>query len=69
MISHSGKIELVTHENFEVPKQGLSEGTLFIDINQAALESDKERLKIGVYSGEKLIETTKAAFLGPRSFR
>lgn len=69
LISHSGKIELVTHENFEVPKQGLSEGTLFIDINQAALESDKERLKIGVYSGEKLIETTKAAFLGPRSFR
>ncbi|MDR6301555.1 cytochrome c oxidase accessory protein CcoG [Mesonia maritima] len=69
LISHAGKIESVRHENFEVPKQGLSEGTLFIDINQAALETDKERLKIGVYSGEKLIETTKAAFLGPRSFR
>ena len=69
LISHSGKIELVTHENFEVPKQGLSEGTLFIDINKAALESDKERLKIGVYSGDKLIETTIASFLGPRSFR
>ncbi|WP_121666921.1 cytochrome c oxidase accessory protein CcoG [Mesonia aquimarina] len=69
LISHIGKIEAVRHENFEVPKQGLSEGTLFIDINQAALKTDKERLKIGVYSGEKLIETTKAAFLGPRSFR
>ena len=69
LISHSGRIELVTHENFEVPKQGLSKGTLFIDINQAALETDKERLKIGVYSGDQLIETTKASFLGPRSFR
>lgn len=69
LISHSGEIELVTHENFEVPKQGLAKGTLFIDINQAALETDKERLKIGVYSGDQLIETTKASFLGPRSFR
>jgi len=25
-------------------------------------------LKIGVYSGDKLIETAKANFLGPRSY-
>ncbi|WP_271783191.1 cytochrome c oxidase accessory protein CcoG [Aquimarina algiphila] len=69
LLSHKGKIELVTHKNFTVPKQGLAEGTLFIEINAAALEGDSNRLKIGVYSGGKLIETTITAFLGPRSYR
>ncbi|WP_234859342.1 cytochrome c oxidase accessory protein CcoG [Aquimarina aquimarini] len=69
LISHTGKIELVTHKNFIVPKQGIAEGTLFIEINGAALNGDNDRLKIGVYSNDKLIETTTTAFLGPRSYR
>ncbi|WP_103864162.1 cytochrome c oxidase accessory protein CcoG [Aquimarina sp. I32.4] len=69
LISHTGKIELVTHKNFIVPKQGIAEGTLFIEINGAALKGDSDRLKIGVYSNDKLIETTTTAFLGPRSYR
>jgi len=52
-----------------VPKQGLAEGTLFIEINASALSGDKDKIKIGVYSGKKLIETTSVAFLGPRSYR
>ncbi|MFC5048084.1 cytochrome c oxidase accessory protein CcoG [Aquimarina hainanensis] len=69
LMSHSGKIELVTHKKFTVPKQGLSEGTLFIEINRAALNGDKDELKIGVYSNGELIETTTTAFLGPRSYK
>jgi cytochrome c oxidase accessory protein FixG len=69
LLSHDGTIELVTHENFEVPAQDLAEGTLFIEINNAALNGDKDKLKIGVYSGDKLIETTTARFLAPRSYR
>jgi cytochrome c oxidase accessory protein FixG len=69
LLSHKGEIQLVTHENFNVPKQGFAEGTLFIEINQAALKGDKIRLKIGVYSNGKLIETTTSNFLGPRSYR
>ncbi|MCH3884481.1 hypothetical protein L2Z00_06215 [Tenacibaculum sp. MSW2] len=69
LMSHQGKIELVTHTNFEVPKQGLAEGTLFIEINASALKKDKEQLKIGVFSGDKLIETTTTNFLGPRSYK
>ncbi|MEO1013329.1 MAG: cytochrome c oxidase accessory protein CcoG [Bacteroidota bacterium] len=68
LLSHEGSIELVTHENFEVPAQDLAEGTLFIEINNAALEGDKDKLKIGVYSGNKLIETTTTSFLAPRSY-
>lgn len=69
LLSHKGQIKLVSHDSFTVPRQGLSEGTLFVEINNSALSGDKDRVKIGVYSGEKLIETTTASFLGPRSYK
>ena len=68
LLSHNGTIELVTHENFKVPAQDLAEGTLFVEINNSILNGDKDKLKIGVYSGDKLIETTTARFLAPRSY-
>jgi len=68
LLSHNGTITVVTHENFEVPAEQLTEGTLFIEINNAALNGDKDNLKIGVYSGDELIETTKTRFLAPRSY-
>ena len=69
LLSHKGKIELVTHANFNVPAQELSEGTLFVEINNSLLTEDKEKVKIGVYSKDELIETTTARFLAPRSYR
>lgn len=69
LISHKGTINLVRHELFTVPAQGLAEGTLFVEINNSALEGDKNKLNIGVYSGEKLIETATARFLAPRSYK
>jgi cytochrome c oxidase accessory protein FixG len=68
LLSHQGTISMVKNEEFKVPKQGLEEGTLFIEIDAAELTGDKDKVKIGVYSGDKLIETTKTAFLGPRSY-
>lgn len=68
LISHEGTIKNVSHELFDVPKQGLAEGTLFIEINASTLDDDKEKLRIGVYSGDELIETTTTTFLGPRSY-
>ena len=68
LLSHNGTIELVTHKNFEVPAQNLAEGTLFVEINNSALNGDKDKLKIGVYSGDRLIETTTASFLAPRNY-
>ena len=69
LISHKGEITVVSHEIFEVPAQGLAEGTLFIEINNSALKDDKERVIIGVYNKKELIETTSASFLGPRSYK
>ena len=68
LLSHRGSIEVVTGRTFSVPAQELSEGTLFIEINNAGLKGDKDQLEIGVYSGENLIETTSARFLAPRTY-
>lgn len=69
LVSHKGTIKLVREGDFSVKAQQLSEGTLFIEINNAAIKSDKEKLKIEVYSGDTLIETTTTAFLAPRSYK
>jgi len=69
LLSHKGTIKLVRQEDFVVAAQDLAEGTLFIEINSAAIKTDKEKVQIGVYSGDVLIETTTTAFLAPRSYR
>ena len=66
--SHKGTIHTVKQGELVVPAQGLAEGTLFIEINNAALSGDKNRVVIEVYSNEALIETTSVTFLGPRNY-
>ncbi|MFK2819954.1 cytochrome c oxidase accessory protein CcoG [Flavobacteriaceae sp. LMIT009] len=69
LISHEGDIKLVsTKSTFNVPAQGIAEGTLFIEINNTQLSGDRNTLRIGVYVDDKLIETTSTNFLGPRSY-
>jgi len=63
-----GTIKLVGKQNFKVAKQGMAEGTIFVEINKLLLESDRTKLKILVYDGTKLIESTTTNFLGPRTF-
>ncbi len=69
LLSHEGLVKVVRTKNFVVPAQDLAEGTLFIEIDNAAVKSDKEKVKVGVYSGNKLIETTLCAFMAPRSYK
>lgn len=68
LIDQKGTITTVGAAHFKVAGQGLSQGTLFIEISQYLLESEKTKLKIGVYDGDKLIETATTNFLSPRSF-
>jgi cytochrome c oxidase accessory protein FixG len=68
LLSHPGRVILVSHENFEVPAEQRSEGTLFIEIDNKDLNGDKDKLRIGVYSGTELVETTNVRFLAPRSY-
>lgn len=64
LISHKGEIQVVGGL-INVPKGGLFEGTLFIKIDEKDIHSSKEKLKIGVYSNNELIETDKTNFLAP----
>ena len=68
LISHNGTINNVGTKYFKVLNQGISQGTLFIEIKQIELKSDKTQLKIGIFDGKKLLETTTTNFLGPRSY-
>jgi len=64
LISHKGSIEMIGGI-MNIEKQGLKEGTLFIEINKSDLSSSKEKLDIGIYSNGKLIEKTTTNFSGP----
>lgn len=64
LLSHKGEVNIVGGM-LKVKKQDLKEGTLFIEINKKDLLSSKEKLKIGIYSNGKLIETTITNFSGP----
>ncbi len=68
LVGIKGTLNVVGHQDFKVPKQGMNSGTLFIEINQFLLETDKTKLEIEVYNGNKKIETATTNFLSPRSF-
>ncbi len=68
LISHNGEVKLVGEQNLSVPEQQLAEGTLFIEIPKNELKSSKEKIKIGVFANDELIETTNTNFLGPKKY-
>jgi len=68
LIKQDGTIQNVGNQHFKVRNQGISQGTLFIEIQEVKLQSEKTKVKIGVFDGKKLLETTTTNFLGPRTF-
>jgi len=70
LLSHDGTVKLVKDKNeLIIPSKGIAEGTLFVEIPSALIESNKNEIKIGIYSGDELIDKTEVNFMGPRSFR
>ncbi|MCP1996596.1 cytochrome c oxidase accessory protein CcoG [Flavobacterium sp. HSC-61S13] len=63
-----GKVILVGKPMIKIEKGEYAQGTLFIEINPAFLKSYKTNVKIEVYDGDELVETTTTNFLGPRNF-
>ena len=68
LVGIKGTLKVVGEQEMKVPKQGMKSGTVFIEINKYLLESDKTKLEIEVFDGDKKIETSKTSFLSPRSF-
>ncbi|QEE50849.1 cytochrome c oxidase accessory protein CcoG [Flavobacterium alkalisoli] len=63
-----GEVKVVGKPHFKVPKAGIAQGTLFVEINEALLKGDKTKILLEVYDGDRLIETESSNFLGPRTF-
>ncbi|MDI5895018.1 cytochrome c oxidase accessory protein CcoG [Flavobacterium algoritolerans] len=68
LVGIKGTLKVVGKQDLKAPKQGMNGGTLFVEINQNLLDSDKTKLKIEVYNGDEKIETATTNFLSPRSF-
>ncbi|MBB1138530.1 cytochrome c oxidase accessory protein CcoG [Myroides sp. WP-1] len=60
------QVQMVGKDVIEVKKENYSEGVLFIEIPQKELDGYSTKVTIEVYDGDRLIQTTKTNFLGPR---
>lgn len=69
LMSHHGEIKMVSRSSFGVPSQKQLGGTFFVEINASALQGSDTQLKIGIFSGTELLETTSVQFMGPRSYK
>jgi len=68
LLKPKGEVKMVGKNTVKISREGMSQGTLFVEINPAFLKGDKTEIEIGVFDGNKLIESEKSNFLGPRSF-
>jgi cytochrome c oxidase accessory protein FixG len=65
--SPAGSLEVMGQGTITVPSQKLSEYSVLIELDQTAMKSGTTPLLIGVYAGDKKIQTLKTAFVGPRN--
>lgn len=47
-------------------KQSMSQGLFFIILPRDKVKPDKNILTLGIYSGDRLVDETKASFIGPK---
>jgi cytochrome c oxidase accessory protein FixG len=65
--SPAGSLTVMGLDTIIVPPQKLSESSVLIELDPAAMKSGATPLVLGVYSGDRKLETLKTAFIGPRN--
>lgn len=60
-----GVIKLVGNQQITLKKEAISEVTFFLEIPKDQIKKRSSTLRIGVYQGDKKIQTVKTKFLGP----
>jgi polyferredoxin len=65
LLHRDGRIRVAGGDRFVVPKEKLGERPLLIDLDPAQTRGRNTPLEIGVYSGDRLIETVQTVFVGP----
>jgi cytochrome c oxidase accessory protein FixG len=67
LLEPEGEIYLVGGETLTVPEDGLAESVFFVKIPEDQIQQAKTSIRIGVFSGDEIIETVKSSFLGPEN--
>lgn len=62
--SEDGEIKMVGRNVIHVGKETLASGEFFVILNKNNIKTRKTKLKIGVYTKDKKIETVETTFLG-----
>ena len=62
----AGQLEVMGEKNLVVPAGKLSETSVLIQLAPEVLTGNTTKLKVGVYSGGKRVQTVKTVFVGPR---
>ena len=61
-----GDLEVMGEKNLVVPAGKLTETSVLIELNSTNLTGATTKLKVGVYTGGKRVQTVKTVFVGPR---
>ncbi|MBP6311265.1 MAG: cytochrome c oxidase accessory protein CcoG [Flavobacteriales bacterium] len=64
LMNAEGEIKLIG-KKMDLKAGELAQGELFIILPKDQLQGTKTKLEIGVFSGDKLLETVKTSFVGP----
>ncbi len=64
LLSHEGSIQMIGGK-INLPKIGLDEKTLFVNINKKDLTKSKEKIEIGVFQNGEMIESSTTNFPAP----
>ena len=62
----AGSLKVMGQDNVLVPPEMLSENSVLIELDPAAMQSGATPLVVGVYSDGRKLQTLKTAFIGPR---
>ncbi len=64
LLDHNGEVKLAGRD-IVLHKASLSEGQMFIILDKSQVQGTKTKLRVGVYSGDVLLEEISALFTGP----
>jgi hypothetical protein len=64
--SPEGKLTLIGGGEMLVPKEQLATTSVLVELAPRALSGHNTKLKVGVYSNGKRLETVNTMFIGPR---
>jgi cytochrome c oxidase accessory protein FixG len=66
LLNSGGKVVVLGAITFVAPKEKVTQTSILIELGPEDRKGPTTKLEVGVYSGDKLLETIDTAFIGPR---